>query len=129
MRLGAALSALNMVVGLADIGALKVSILANHPALSGQAVRGVANVAAATVITADVFGIVLWLWLAAASRRGRSWPRPVGTTLFCLYTVAKLTTIGGPGFYAGKALDIAIWVVGLVSVIALWRRPRYPRVR
>lgn len=127
MRTGAALSLLNMIVGLADIGALRNSVMANHPELSAQAVRTVANLAAGGVIIGDVFGVILWLWLARATRKGRGWPRPVGTVLFVMYTAAKLGTIGGPGFYAGKVLDVAIWIVGLIALIALWTRPRYRR--
>jgi hypothetical protein len=127
MRIGAALSLLNMIVGLADIGALRNSVMANHPELSAQAIRTVANLAAGGVIVGDVFGVILWLWLAGATRKGRGWPRPVGTVLFVMYTAAKLGTIGGPGFYAGKVLDVAIWIIGLIALIALWTRPRYRR--
>jgi MYXO-CTERM domain-containing protein len=46
--------------------------------------------------------------------------------LFVIFTVMKLSTIGGPGLRAGKVIDVLIWAVALASVIALWamRRPR-----
>jgi hypothetical protein len=129
MHAGAVLTFLNMIVGLGDIGAVKASVIAQHPMMSPTTVRAVAGAASAGVIVVDVIGVVLWLSLASANRRGRSWPRPVGTVLFGIYTVAKISTIGGPGFAAGKILDAVIWLIGLLTVIALWRgpagRPRY----
>lgn len=127
LRIGAALSLANMVVGLADIGALKKSFLSQNSGVSGKTVTEVANSLAGAVIAGDLIGVILWLWLAAAAARGRSWPRPAGTVLFVLYTASRLGTIFGPGFVAGKVLDVAIWLVGLLALIALWRRPSVPR--
>jgi len=125
MRIGALLSLVNMVVGLADVGALKNSFVSAFPGVSGQTLTEGANAAAGAVIVTDIIGVILWLALARAARRGRP-PRAAGTTLFVIYTAAKLGTIWGPGFAAGKVLDVAIWLVGLLSVIAIWRRPSAP---
>lgn len=119
MRIGAILSLVNMVVGLADVGALKKSFMSAFPDASGQAVTEGANAAAGAVIVTDIIGVILWLTLARAAARGRP-PRVAGTVLFVIYTAAKLGTIWGPGFAAGKVLDVAIWVVGLLSLIAIW---------
>ena len=127
LRIGAALTLANMIVGLADIGALKRTFMAQYPTLPARTVTTVANAAAGGVIVADLIGIALWLWLAGAASRGRSWPRPAGTVLFVMYTASRLGTIFGPGFVAGKVLDIAIWLVGLFALIALWRRPSAQR--
>lgn len=126
MRIGAMLSLVNMVVGLADIGALRRSVLSAFPNASGRLVTEGANGLAGAVIITDIIGVILWLSLARSARRGRP-PRAAGTTLFLMYTAAKAATIWGPGFAAGKVLDMAIWAVGLLSVIALWRRPSVPR--
>lgn len=126
MRIGALLSLVNMVVGLADVGALKKSFMSAFPNASGQAVTAGANAAAGAVIVTDIIGAILWLALARSAARGRP-PRVAGTVLFVIYTAAKLGTIWGPGFAAGKVLDVAIWVVGLLALTALWRRPTPPR--
>jgi hypothetical protein len=129
MRIGALLQVASMIVGLVDISALKATFLAEHPDMSANTVQAFANVAAGAVIVTDLLGIIVWLSLARAARRGRR-RRVAGTLLFVIFTVMKLSTIGGPGLKAGKIIDVLIWVVALASVIALWamRRPR-PRPR
>jgi tRNA A-37 threonylcarbamoyl transferase component Bud32 len=125
MQIGALLQVASMIVGLADISALKAVFLAEHPDWSASAVTAFANVATGAVIVTDLLGVIVWLSLARATRRGRR-RRAAGTVLFVIFTVMKLSTIGGPGLRAGKIIDVLIWAVALASVIALWamRRPR-----
>jgi serine/threonine protein kinase len=125
MRIGALLQVASMIVGLADISALKATFLAEHPDWSARAVTTFANAATGAVIVTDLLGVIVWLSLARATRRGRR-RRAAGTVLFVIFTVMKLSSIGGPGLRAGKVIDVLIWAVALASVIALWamRRPR-----
>jgi hypothetical protein len=125
MRIGALLTLANMVVALADISAMKQTFMADYPTMPMKDVTVVANIAAGVVIATDLIGVLVWLWLAGAAAKGRHWPRPAGTVLFVLYTASRLGTIFGPGLAAGKVLDIAIWLVGLLSVIVLWSRPAH----
>jgi len=66
--------------------------------------------------------VALWLWLAFASKQGRSWARTVGTLLFGVDTLALLLTLGSPGIGGTKGIGVIIWLIGLVTVILLWRR-------
>ncbi|HEX6452068.1 MAG TPA: serine/threonine-protein kinase [Trebonia sp.] len=125
MRLGAALTLVNAIVTLASIAQLKASILAQYPNLSANTARAIANGAAGATVVGGAVSIALWLWLAGAAKRGRPWARPTGTTLFGLYTLGVLSALKNPGIAPTKGLGIAIWVVGLLAVIAMWaRRPR-----
>ena len=72
----------------------------------------------ATVVI--VFGLVLitlWLWMARAVGRGRSWARILSTVLFALATL-QLT-----GLHSVAAVFWAMltWLTGLAAIWQLWR--------
>jgi tRNA A-37 threonylcarbamoyl transferase component Bud32 len=121
MYAGAAVSLVNVVVSLAAINQIKTAFEAQHP-LADNAAQGVAALAAAAVIISGVVAIGVWLTLASASRRGRSWPRTAGTILFALDTLFLLGTLGRAGIPATKTFGVLTWLIGLIAVICLWRR-------
>ena len=121
MYAGAAVSLVNVIVNLTAIGQIKLAFEAQHP-LAQDAAQGVAALAAAAVIISGAVGIGLWLKLASASRKGRSWARTAGTILFGLDTIGLLGTLGRPGIPVAKTFGVLIWLIGLMAVISLWRR-------
>jgi Protein kinase domain len=121
MYAGAAVSLVNVVVSLAAINQIKTAFEARHP-LAENAAQGAAALAAAVVITSGVIAIGVWLKLASASRRGRSWARTAGTILFGLDTLVTLGTLGRAGIPATKTFGVLTWLIGLITVISLWRR-------
>ena len=63
----------------------------------------------------------LWLWMAWANKRGRSWARTLSTAFFgllTLYAVAGLITLPA----ALKIVIILEWAAGLAAVVFLWQR-------
>jgi Protein kinase domain len=126
MYAGAALTLLNAIVALAVIGQIKTSIIARHPLMSDSTVLLATRGTVAAVIVESVVSIATWLWLASAARRGRRWVRTVGSVLFGIDTLVLLGTIKNPGLQATKGIGIVIWLIGLLAVIALWRRPGGP---
>jgi len=64
----------------------------------------------------------LWLWLASACKNGHSWARTAGTVLFGVDTLGLIATIGRPGIPGIKTIHLLVWLIGLVTVIFLWRR-------
>ena len=122
MYSGAAFSLLSTLVSLATIGEVKTAFSARHPLLSGNAVKSVAAVASVEVLIGGSAVIALWLWLAFASMQGRPWARTVGTVLFGVGTLGLLLTLGSPGIGGTKGISVVIWLIGLVTVILLWRR-------
>ena len=70
-----------------------------------------------------LIGVVCWLVLAAAARRGRSWAPTVASLLFGLDTAGLLIVLLGtqndPGVWA---TTIIIWIIGLAATIPLWGR-------
>jgi Protein kinase domain len=121
MYAGAAVSLVNVVVGLAGINQIKTVFEAQHP-LAQSAAQGAATLAAAVVIISGAVGIGVWLKLASASQKGRSWARTAGTILFGLDTIGLLGTLGRAGIPVVKTFGVLIWLIGLMAVISLWRR-------
>jgi hypothetical protein len=77
--------------------------------------------AMAVALCADVLGLVCWLWLAAAARRGNGWPRIVGLVLLCVYSVITLiVALGTKNDPAAESTTIVVWALGLAALIPLW---------
>ena len=121
MYAGAAVSLVGVVVSLAVINQIKTTFETQHP-LAQNAAQGVATAAAAVVIIIGAVAIGVWLTLASASRKGRSWARTAGTIVFGLDTLALLGTLGRAGIPATKTFGALTWLIGLLAVISLWRR-------
>jgi Protein kinase domain len=121
MYAGAAVSLVNVVVSLAAISQIKTSFEVQHP-FAQNAAQGVATLAAAAVIISGAVAVGVWLKLASASRKGRSWARTAGTILFALDTLTLLGTLGRAGIPATKTFGALTWLIGLLAVISLWRR-------
>lgn len=59
----------------------------------------------------------LWLWMARASSRGRSWARIISALLVGMATLQLFGTIGD----VQLAFALVTWAVGLAAVWLLWR--------
>jgi len=63
----------------------------------------------------------LWLWMAWANKRGRSWARILSTVFFgvlTLYAAAGLVALPA----AAKIAVLLEWAAGLAAVVFLWQR-------
>jgi hypothetical protein len=63
----------------------------------------------------------LWLWMAWANKRGRSWARILSTVFFgvlTLYTAAALVALPA----APRIVILLEWAAGLAAVVFLWQR-------
>jgi hypothetical protein len=63
------------------------------------------------------------MWLAWANKRGKNWARITGTVLFILYTLdmaLALSVQSAPA--ASLVVSLVLWLIGLGTVIMLWRR-------
>jgi hypothetical protein len=76
-----------------------------------------------TAVLGGAIGIICWLVVAAACRRGRSWTRVAGTVLLALDTAILLTVLlathNDPGV---KAASLVVWIIGLAAAVPLWGR-------
>jgi hypothetical protein len=111
MYAGAAVSAVNLIIGLALIIVLWIVF--------------------------SLVVIALWLWMARANGQGRNWARILSTVLFGLATLQLRhpQPQGSPAgfgatvlYYGGAALFAAAWLVGAAAVWLLWR-PAFRLIR
>jgi hypothetical protein len=122
MYAGAALSAIEIIIGLTTIGSLKSAIRSAYPNYTDNQVHTaeVAGIAIAVVI--GLIAIGLWLWMAWANGRGRNWARIVATVLFALNTIDLLTLVARPHSVISLVLAILVWLAGLGAIYFLWQR-------
>jgi len=122
MYAGAALSAIEIVVGLVTINSLKNAIRSAYPAYSSSQLHTLEVVSVAAVVVVGLIAIGLWLWMAWANGAGKSWARIVATVFFGLNTIDLLTLIARPHAAFGLLLALLVWVAGLGAILLLWRR-------
>jgi len=122
MYAGAALSALEIIIGLTTIGSLKSAIRSQYPQYSSSQIHAaeVAGVAVAVVIGAIAIG--LWLWMAWANGRGKNWARIIATVLFAFNTIDLLTLLARPHSAISLVLALLVWLAGLGAMFFLWQR-------
>lgn len=76
------------------------------------------------VVGGAITGLIaagLWLWMAWANKRGRSWARILSTVFFGLLTLyAAVGLVALPA--APEIVIILEWAAGLAAVVFLWQR-------
>jgi hypothetical protein len=130
MYAGAALSFIELVVGLATIGSLKTAIeQAGQRAHKHYTASQLHNLEVTSVIFAVIVGVIaigLWLWMARANQAGHSYARITGTVFFGLNTVFLFLSLAQPHASVGLIFNVLVWLVGLGAVIMLWRKESGP---
>jgi hypothetical protein len=84
---------------------------------------------AGEVIGGLILGLVecgLWAWMAAKVKIGRGWARIVSTVFFGFWCVGLISaigqvTLGRAALNVSVIFVIALWIVGLGAIIALWQ--------
>jgi serine/threonine protein kinase len=129
MYIGAAVTVADLIIG-AVVASNDNTDWVKHQDAVRLAVRVAArhnHTMAGTLDAVTVFGgaigIVCWLVIARALRRGRSWTRIAGTVLLALNTASLLTVLlathNDPGV---KTASLLVWIIGLAAAIPLWGR-------
>jgi hypothetical protein len=122
MYAGAALSAIEIIIGFTTVGSLRDAIRTAYPKYTSNQIHTaeVAGIAIAVVI--GLIAIGLWLWMAWANGRGRNWARIVASVLFGLNTIDLLTLVARPHSVISLVLAILVWLAGLGAIYFLWQR-------
>ncbi|HVB41398.1 MAG TPA: hypothetical protein VNF47_01670 [Streptosporangiaceae bacterium] len=122
MYAGAAVSAAEIIIGLATIGNLRSAIRSQFPHYTASQVHS-AQVATLTfAAVAGLLAIGLWVWMAWANGAGKSWARIVASVLFGINTIDLLTLVARPYAITGLLLAILVWLIGLGAIVLLWQR-------
>lgn len=122
MYAGAALTFIELVVGLATIGGLRSRIVQHYPHYTAGQVHTAEVVTVVSLVLEAVVAIGLWLWMARASAAGHNYARITGTVLFGLNTLFLLLSLRGAQAGVGLVFYVLVWLAGLGAVIMLWRR-------
>ena len=123
MYAGAAVSTVSLIISLADIGGSKAAIRKARPTLTATQVNQLNTFIITLAIVSGLVGIGLWLWMARANGRGKSWARIVSTVLFCLATLDLVGVLGEPKTLLGLIFPVLTWLIGVSTVFLLWRAP------
>ena len=89
---GAAVSFAGLVIGLATASGLKSAIRKAQPTLTAAQVDNSARFIVAAAVISGLIGAALWLWMAWANKRGKSWARILSSVFFA---VSTLNTVAG----------------------------------
>ncbi|MGG5260314.1 hypothetical protein, partial [Phycicoccus avicenniae] len=126
MRVGAALSVLSIILSFATTGDIREQA---RQALEEQGQTVDPTVVDAAVTIGIVFGVVLgllgaglWLFMAWANGKGKSWARIVSTVLFAVSLVFFLIGLAQPTALLSRILSIVSILLGGYIVFLLWKK-------
>jgi len=119
---GAALSAIEIIIGLSTISSLKNAIRSQYPGYSASQIHTAEVWGVATLVVFGLLAIGLWLWMAWANGAGKSWARVVATVFFGLNTLDLLSLVTRPHATLGLVLAVLVWLAGLGAILLLWQR-------
>lgn len=122
MYTGAALSAVGVVLELVAVHGIKKAIRKADPNLTAAQIHSAEVFGVALAVIIGLIGIGLWVWMAWANGRGKSWARVVASVLFGLNTVFLLLSFARPHVGIGLILDLLVWLAGLGTIILIWNR-------
>jgi hypothetical protein len=118
MYVGAALSAINLLVTLVIFGTIERAFQHSSAAVTASDAH---TFAVAAIVLAGV-ETGLWLLMAHANNLGRPWARIVATVLFGLNTLLLLYGFARASISVSQLFAVVVWLVGLGSIVLLWRR-------
>jgi hypothetical protein len=128
MYAGAAVSALQLIIGLALIIVdVKAAARGRFWGVSVTASQ-VRPILITVWIVVGLAVIALWLWMARANGQGRNWARILSTVLFGLATLQLFSDLqqavspaGAIDPVLGLVLGVLEWLPGLAAMWLLWR--------
>lgn len=126
MRVGAALSVMNLIVGLATLGSVRDNI-SRQLKDSGNYTKSNADAAYTLwivyVVLVGVLAIGLWLWMARANGNGKRWARSVATALGALSILGSVLSLseGGSSTIGAVLAAVTALLAGVILVL-LWRK-------
>ena len=122
MYAGAALSAIVVIVSLLTIGSLKANILSHYPHYTAAQVHTAEVAGVITSIIGGLIAIGLWLWMAWANGRGRSWARIVAAVFFGINTLDLIASFARVHAVGTLIVSILVWLVGLGAIVFLFSK-------
>jgi hypothetical protein len=126
MYVGAALSVIELIVGLVTIGSVKTAIKKAYPHYTVSQVHSLEVASIVIGVLVGLISVGLWLWMARANAAGRNYARITSTAFFGLSTLFLLLSLRSPHAGLGLVFNVLVWLAGLGAVIMLWRTESAP---
>jgi hypothetical protein len=126
MYAGAALEVLAVIIALVTIGSLKSAILTRHPAYTPVQLHRAEAARTVPLVIGGLIAIGLWLWMAWANGKGRSWARIVSAVFFGINTLDLLISLFAVHAVATLIVGVVIWLVGLGAIVLLFSKESGP---
>jgi len=126
MRVGAAISALGVIVTLVQLGAIKDQTEDNLKSAGGFTQSELDSAFQLIVVAAVVgglIGIALWLWMASANGKGKKWARIVATVLGVINVLSFLyAASAGTTPTLSLLVGAASMLVGIAALVFMYRQ-------
>ncbi len=122
MYAGAALTAIGLVLSVIAVATGEKALRASHPHATVAQLHATRNVLITVAVVSGIIEIAAWLLLARANRGGLKWARIVASALFALSTLTLAGHLHGTATIGNTIYSVLIWLVGLGTIILLWRR-------
>lgn len=122
MYVGAGVELLGILAAAGSQHTIRVAV--EKAAASGGRITNIDAAVRAATAALVIVGLIacgLWVWMAMANAKGRSWARVTGTVLWGLNTLALAGNLAQPGAPATRAFAVVVWLVGGAVVFLLWR--------
>jgi hypothetical protein len=129
MYAGAALDAVGVILGLVTAGTLKADIVKRSPNLTATQIHGVEVFSIVGTVVIGLIAIGLWLWMAWANGRGRSWARILSAVLFGIDTLSLLLSFTRANVIGAVILGVLVGLAGLGAIIFLFNKESTPFFR
>jgi hypothetical protein len=126
MYAGAALEVLAVIIAFVARGSLKAGILARHPAYTAARLHSAENARTVPLVIGGLIAVGLWLWMAWANGKGRSWARVVSAVFFGINTLDLLISIFLVRAVATLIIGVVIWLVGLGAIVLIFSKESGP---
>ncbi len=126
MYVGAALSLLSILVGLLARNELRKAVedasAKQATPMSPSQVDAAVTLGMVSAVVAGLIGVALWLWMARANGRGRSWARIVATVLWVIQLISLLASFVRPTAGLATILGVVTVVLGGYIVFLLGKK-------
>lgn len=122
MYAGAVVNAISLIVTLTTVGNIRSAVHRANPSWTPTQLHNFEKFFVVISVVSGVIGIGLWIGMALANKAGQSWARIVATVLFSIYTLLLLFGLSRAGVAGGSLVSLLIWLIGLGTIIMLWRR-------
>jgi hypothetical protein len=122
MYAGAALEVIAVIIAVVTIGSLKSAILARHPAYTAAQLHSAEVARTVPLVIGGLIAIGLWLWMAWANGKGRSWARIVSAVFFGINTLDLLISLLQVHAVATLIIGVVIWLIGLGAIVLIFSK-------